>query len=266
MLLNRAKIIALCAGGWVLVTAAYMACILQLPTTDAGTKCKTVATNATWVNRVGSIVVDITDPRWCPVIIDGPPGTAGFQNYSANVQLNAAAVSPSMPRMDYTFANANNVVQSTEIKFFTIGSTVAVTTATGAYQVGTAGNVATKRDYVHNIIYTTSGPATGDGWLDYDYHANPTISGPTSQPDPTIRMTANTPRIQQPATYQWFIGSVAQGPRSGSPNYYQTFSKVVTAVGGYTVKAVIIDKWNRSYTVSRTVQVTAVGCGGKICR
>jgi hypothetical protein len=266
MLPYRVQIVALCAGGWVSVVAAHMGCSdLQLPNTDPRYHCQTVATNSTWVNRISSIVVNNTDPGWCPVIIDGPAGSTKFQSYASNVQLNASAVDPAKPRIDFSFANANNVAQKSATNFFTFSGTQAVTTTLGDYTVGTAGNVATKRDFAHNTIYTTGGPATGDVWLDYNYLANPSVSGPTTQPNPTIILTANTPRIQQPATYQWYWGTVAQTTRTGSPDYYQKFSKVVSSIGSYTFKVVIVDHWGRSYTVSKTVQVTAVGCGGKIC-
>jgi hypothetical protein len=266
MLLNRVKIIASCAGGWVMVVAAHMACnTLQLPTTDPRYKCQTAPTNATWVNKLASIQVDNTDPRWCPIIIETGVGTTAFQSYASNVELIASALSPSMPRIDYSFANANNVVQSTGVKFFTTVGTQAVATVLGAYEVGTAGNVTTKRDYAHNTIYTTAGPATGDVWLDYNYKANPTISGATSQANGHIRMTANTPRVQQPVTYQWWLNGVLQGPPTGSSNYYQIWGKEVTRVGVYTFKAVVIDKRNTSYTLTRSVTVTAVCATGKIC-
>lgn len=264
MLLNRVKIIALCAGGWVLVAAAYVVCgTLVLP--DPRYKCPTVATNSTWVNKLGSIVVDNTDPRWCPVIIYGPPGTIGFQSYASNVQLNAAALDPSRPRVDYSFANANNVTMKSATNFFTIVGTLAVTTPVGDYDVGTAGNVATKRDYVHNTIYTNAGPATGAIYLDYNYRANPTINGPSSQAHGDITVTASTPLVQQPVTYQWWVNNVSQGVPTGSNEYYQRRRKIVTAAGGYTFKVVIKDKRNISYTLTKTVLVTAACPTGKRC-
>lgn len=264
MLLNRVKIIAVGAGGWVMTVAAHMACnTLQLPNQNAY-HCPTVATNSAAVNKLASIKVVNTDPRWCPVIIYGPAGTTAFQSYASNVELNAAALDPARPRIDYTIANANNVPQKSATNFFTIVGTQAVTTTVGDYTVGTAGNVATKRDYVHNTIYTTGGPATGDVWLDYNYKANPGLAGASSSANGLIRLTANTPLVQQPVTYQWWLSNVVQGPASGSSNYYQTWGKTVNP-GVYNVKVVIVDKRGLSYTLTKSVTVTAGSCGGRIC-
>jgi hypothetical protein len=260
MLLNRVKVIALCAGGWVLVAAAHTACSeLTLP----DNKCHTIATNSNWIDRVGQIKVDITEPRWCPVIIYGAPGSIGFQNYTANVEVNAAYLAASR-RMDYTIENANHVVQKTFITSLS-GSPLAVTQTHGTYDVGTAGNVTTKRDYVRNVIYTTAGPATGDAYLDYNYKANPGLSGATSSANGLIRLTANTPLVQQPVTYQWWLSNVLQGPPSGSSNYYQIWGKTVANPGVYNVKVVVVDKQGFSYTMTKSVTVTAGYCGGKIC-
>jgi len=265
MLLNRVKIIALCAGGWVSVMAAYMSCnTLQLPVTDPRYHCKTVATNSTAVNSLASIQVNNTDPGWCPVIIEGV-GNVKFQSYSSDVQLNTAVLDPARPRVLTTFANANNVTQKSVIFGFTNLNGVSYTTAVGDYTAGTAGNVTTKRDFAHTTIYTTLGPATGDVWLDYDYKANPTMSGATSQSNGHIVMTANTPRVQQPVSYQWWINGALQGPPSGYPDYYQQKTKDVSQPGTYTFKAVIIDHNNNSYTISRSVTVTAVCPTGKRC-
>jgi hypothetical protein len=262
---NRVKIIAGCVGGWVLVSAAYVSCgLLVLP--EPRYKCPTVATNPTWVNKLASIVVDNTDPGWCPVIIETGVGTVKQQSYASNVKVNTSAIDPARQRIEYAFHNANNTFQRAGVSNLTnTGTGVMVTTAVGAYTAGTAGNVTTKRDFVHNRVYTTEGVATGDIYLDYNYHANPTMSGVTSQANGAISMRANTPRVQQPVTYQWWINGVSQGLPSGSNNYYQTKGTVVTRVGVYGFKAVIIDKNKRSYTVTRSVTVTAVCATGKIC-
>jgi hypothetical protein len=264
MPLHRVNVVVLCACSLALLSAAECNLGTGVVNTDPPTKCKTVATNSTWSSSAQGIVVDITDPRWCPIIIYGAVGTTFLQSYAANVQMVASQLSPANPRMDYTFANANNTTLSTASYFFTISGSTAYTTTLGSYNVGTAGNVANKQDFVHNKIYSVNGPATGDALLGYDYKVNPSISGLSSQTGGSVRITANTPKVQQPVTYQWWVDGISQGGATGSTNYYQTYTKTITTVGYHTFKSVVVDKRGNSYTLNKTVQITAT-CGGKIC-